>query len=361
MKDRVALLFLGLLGWMFFVVHPAYGTGFGQADHPIHFEPTADPARQTSTPSPTTRLLFGGQIVPGRCVQAGVDERGNAEYIYANVRKLLNSADLTIASLNGSISLASPAVGCVDWSLMLNGYPLHADAMAAAGIDGLSVATNHINNCSLNNCGDRPFLDTLKNLQRVGIVFFGGGQNIEEALKPAIFTVNGVRFAFVSLGEIESNVFADVDRPGIAPLNERNLRKILREARKNADVVIFMPHWGSEFNPIPNPNQIKFARMAVEEGADLIIGSHTHVIQGEQMINGVHVFYGLGNFVFDQSWELRLRSSILVEVTFVGKMYRGSTIIPIVAAKDGTLSFPADGESEAIIANFINVSNKIKP
>lgn len=361
MIAKGSILILGLAGWLFTLLYPVSDIHPDRViEQPLTMT-TPGSSGSSSAESPPTKLLFGGQIVPGRCVQAGVDRHGNADYIYKNVRDLIQSADLAIASLNGSITDVSPPVGCVDWSIMLNGAPIHADAMAKAGFDGLSVATNHINNSTSTNYGMRPFQDTLMNLRRVGIVPIGGGENLEEALAPQVFPVNGVRFGFVSLGEIERNVFAADDRPGIAPLTEENLHKAIQAARSQADVVIVLPHWGPEYSPIANPGQRKYARLAEADGADLVIGTHPHVIQGQEKIHDMQVFYGLGNFVFDQSWELRLRSSLLVEITFVGKEYHGYRLIPIVSKKDGTLNFPGEEQRLQILAEFERASKKIKP
>ncbi len=355
------ILLLVLAGWFLGGLHPISDIKSEEVIKQPFLETTPTASVLSPTEPPEIKVLFGGQIVPGRCVQAGVDRHGNADYIYNNVRDVIQSADLAIAALNGSLTDSSPSIGCVDWSLMLNGAPIQADAMARAGFDGLSVATNHINNCTLNNCGMRPFQDTLMNLRRVGIVPIGGGENLAEALAPQVFTLHGVRFGFISLGEIEPNVFATDTRPGIAPLTKENLSKAIRATQEQADVVIVLPHWGSEYGPVPGGGQINYAHQAVAEGADLIVGTHTHVIQGQQKIDAVQVFYGLGNFVFDQSWELRLRSSLLVEVTFAGKEYRGYRIIPIEAKKDGTLYFPGEDERLQILADFERASKKIKP
>ncbi len=323
------------------------------------------PAAPTQTPTSAApqkiTLLFSGQIVPGRCVQAGVDQRGSADYIYADIRDVIQSADLAIGTVNGSISEVSPYMGCVSWTFILNGSPLQADAIGNAGFDAASVATNHINNCSLTNCGYRPFLDTLANLRRVGVTPIGGGENLAEALQPVVFNVKGVRFAIVSLGEIERLAFAGEDHPGIAILNEENLKKSIAAARQAGDVVIVMPHWGPEYSPLPNPNQMKYARQAVEAGADLVVGNHPHVIQGMQTIDGVQVFYGLGNFVFDQYWELRLRSSLLVQVTFEGKEYRGYNLIPVVSARDGKVSLADENQAAEILKSLTEANQKIKP
>jgi len=316
-------------------------------------------------PEPEIKLLFSGQIVPGRCVQAGVDKIGNADYIYSNIRSIIQNADLAIGTLNGSMSNECTPIGCIDTSILLNGRPEHAAAMERAGFDGMSVATNHINNCSTTNAGFRPFQDTLSYLKKANIQPIGGGNNLEEALKPVVFVVKGVRFAIISLGEIEKNVFAGENHPGTAPLTDSNLYKAILAARKVADVVIFMPHWGPEYNPIPNPGQMRYARLALDWGADLVVGNHPHVIQAIKPLNGggktVPVFYGLGNFVFDQSWDLRLKSSLLLEITFEGSHYQGYRIIPLVTAKNGTVSIATGENAAQILRNLETATRKTKP
>ncbi|GEM_PF-2075052 len=302
-------------------------------------------------------LLFTGQMVPGRCVQAGVDSKGNADYIYTAIKDKVTQADLAITTVNGSLTDVCPPMGCVPWTFILNGSPLHAQALARAGFDGASVATNHINNCSLTNQAYRPLKDTLDILNKSGVKPIGAGNNLKEALQPVVFPVKGVRFAIISLGEIEKNAFAAENKPGIAVLNEENLAYAIKLARQSGDIVIFMPHWGPEYSPYPNPNQRKYAKLAVKLGADLIIGNHTHVIQGFETIDGVPVFYGLGNFVFDQFWDINLRSSLLLTVTFEGKKLKGYTAEVILSARDGTLSYPTEKE-RTIILNKIKKVNQ---
>ncbi len=314
----------------------------------------------TSTTEPEITLLFSGQIVPARCVQAGVDAHGNADYIYAEVSHLLQAADLTIGTLNAALSDASPMTGCIK-TFVLVGSSLNADAMAAAGFDAMSVATNHIKNCNSNTCGNQAFLDTLANLQRVGIRPIGAGENLESALQPVVLEVQGVRFAFVSLGEIERSAFAGENTPGIAPLNEPNLRQAIAAARQAGDVVIVMPHWGPEYSPNPNWNQRTYAQIAVDAGADLVVGNHTHVVQAMQYLHGVPVFYGLGNFVFDQTWDRKNQQSVLLVVHFEGTRFEGYEFIPVYADGDGTVHLADGAEAEAIIARIQAASTALPP
>jgi poly-gamma-glutamate capsule biosynthesis protein CapA/YwtB (metallophosphatase superfamily) len=322
----------------------------------------------TGSPSPTPRpsptevpeitLLFTGQIVPGRCVQAGVEAHGDADYIYAAVRDLIASADLAIGTVNGTISDYSPKTGCVQ-TFVLTGSSEHADAIQRAGFDAVSVATNHIKNCGSTNCGDRAFYDTLENLRRVGVTPIGAGENLAEALEPVFFEIKGVRFGIVSLGEIEPLAFASEDGPGIAVLNDANLRSAILAARQQADVVIVMPHWGPEYSAIPNWNQRGYARIAVEAGADLVVGNHTHVVQGVQEIEGVPVFYGLGNFVFDQTWAVENTQSVMLIVRFRGRELVGTELIPVMSARDGELRLADGPEAEDILSRIAEASQNL--
>ena len=307
---------------------------------------------------PLITLLFTGQIVPGRCVQTGVETMGNADYIYDNIRDLISGADYAIGTLNGSLSNSSPKTGCIR-TFILVGSPEHADAMRRAGFDAMSVATNHIKNCVLSNCGQRTFWDTIENLKRVGIAPVGAGRNLAEAMQPVVFTVQGVRFAVISLGEIEPMAFASQEKPGIAVLNEDNLRAAIATARQVGDVVIVMPHWGPEYSATPNWNQRKYAKIAVEAGADLVVGNHPHTVQAIQMINEVPVFYGLGNFVFDQSWSLKVSGSVILQVTFEGSHYKGYTLTPVISQMDGKVLRANKEQAAQILTSIEKASQEL--
>ena len=307
---------------------------------------------------PLITLLFTGQIVPGRCVQTGVETMGNADYIYDNIRDLISGADYAIGTLNGSLSNSSPKTGCIR-TFILVGSPEHADAMRRAGFDAMSVATNHIKNCVLSNCGQRTFWDTIENLKRVGIAPVGAGRNLAEAMQPVVFTVQGVRFAVISLGEIEPMAFASQEKPGIAVLNEDNLRAAIAAARQVGDVVIVMPHWGPEYSATPNWNQRKYAKIAAEAGADLVVGNHPHTVQAIQMINEVPVFYGLGNFVFDQSWSLKVSGSVILQVTFEGTHYKGYTLTPVISQMDGKVLRANKEQAAQILTSIEKASQEL--
>jgi poly-gamma-glutamate capsule biosynthesis protein CapA/YwtB (metallophosphatase superfamily) len=315
----------------------------------------------TSSPTPRTRiqLLFTGVIVPARCVQAGIDARNDPHYLYAEVRELIRGADLAVGTLNATISDYPPRTGCVITFVLVGGSQ-NADALQEAGFDVMSVATNHIKNCGIGDCGNRAFFDTLENLRRVGIIPVGAGENLEQAMQPVVITIEGVRFGIVSLGMVEPMAFASEDEPGIAVLNDENLVAAIEAARQVADVVIAMPHWGPEDSPYPNEYQLHFAQVAVEAGADLVVGNHTHVVQAIQQINGVDVFYGLGNFVFDQNWDLAHQQGVILLLNFEGSDYMGYELIPTHVDFDGTVHLADAGEAAQILARIQDASDTLK-
>lgn len=339
------------------------GTASGNAtDVATATKPDLDP-EPTATPVPTnpplTTLLFTGVIVPARCVQAAIDANGNPNYPYEDVRDVITKADLAIGTLNATISDVSPHTGCIP-TYVLVGSSNNADALAWAGFDAMSVATNHIKNCNTNTCGNRAFFDTLNNLKRVGIAYVGAGQNLAEAMQPIVLTVNGIRFGIVSLGQIEPMSFAGADTPGIAVLNKENLTAAVAMARQVSDVVIAMPHWGPEDISVPNWIQRNLAKDLVEAGADIVMGNHTHVVQAIQEINGVPVFYGLGNFVFDQDLNDHQQGVILM-LKFEGKKYAGYELIPTHIDPDGRVHVAGPAEAAEILKRIEDASKALNP
>ena len=320
--------------------------------------PSTTPLSRTSTPdvqpSPTaadpqlTKLVFTGVIVPARCVQAAIDARQDPDYLYSEVKSLIAGADIAVGSLNATISDLPPHTGCVSTYVLVGGSQ-NADALARAGFDVMSVATNHIKNCGISNCGDQAFFDTLMNLRRVGILPVGAGENHTQAMQPVVIEANGLRFGIVSLGHIEPLAFAGEDTPGIAVLNEQNILAAISAARRESDVVIVMPHWGPEDSARPTYIQRDLAQAIVKAGADLVVGNHTHVLQGLQELDGVPVFYGLGNFVFDQTWAPDHQQGAILEVTFEGRRYAGYELIPTHGDGDGTVHLAGAEEAAAIL------------
>ncbi len=343
----------------------------------LHAENSSTPT-STSSPAPTATLsptqaitlapaaditlLFTGVIVPARCVQSAIDAHGDANYVYNEVRDIILSADLAVGTLNTTLSDLSTHTGCIV-TFVLVSDSRSAVAAASAGFDVMSVATNHIKNCSGASCADeynRAFFDTLDNLRANNIQPVGAGMNVEDALQPVVVEIDGVRFGIVSLGMVEPMAFAEADSPGIAPLTDENLQAAIANVRGEADVVIVMPHWGPEDSADPTSYQQHFAQVAVDAGADVVVGNHTHVVQAIQQINGVDVFYGLGNFIFDQTWDLAHQQGVILLLHFSGTEYTGYELIPTHVDGDGTVHIAGPDEAASIIERIEAASALLK-
>jgi hypothetical protein len=329
-------------------------------------QPSTTPTDQTlpteAAEAPQITLLFTGVIVPARCVQSAIDARGDASYVYDEVRDLISGADLAVGTLNTTLSDLSTHTGCIVTYVLVSDSR-SAQAAGEAGFDVMSVATNHIKNCSGASCGDnynRAFLDTLDNLRANNILPVGAGMNQEDALQTVVVEVNGVRFGFVSLGMVEPNAFAGVDSPGIAELTDENLRAAIANAQGESDVVIAMPHWGPEDTSEPNSYQLHFAQVAVEAGADVVVGNHTHVVQAIQQLNGIDVFYGLGNFIFDQTWDLAHQQGVMLKLYFSGTEYKGYDLIATHVDGDGTVHIAGPDETAQILQRIEDASAALR-
>lgn len=316
----------------------------------------------TLPPAPQITLLFTGVIVPARCVQSAIDTRGDANYVYDDVRGFISDADLAVGTLNTTLSDLSTHTGCIETYVLVSDSR-SASAVASAGFDVMSVATNHIKNCAGASCGDnynRAFLDTLDNLRANNILPVGAGMNLADAMQPVVVVVQGIRFGFVSLGMVEPMAFAGQDSPGIAELTDENMSAAIEAAKQVSDVVIVMPHWGPEDTSDPNSYQLHFAQVAVEAGADVVVGNHTHVVQAIQQLNGIDVFYGLGNFVFDQTWDLAHQQGVMLLLHFNGTDYTGYDLVPTHVDGDGTVHIAGPDEEAEVLQRIEDASEKLR-
>jgi poly-gamma-glutamate synthesis protein (capsule biosynthesis protein) len=180
--------------------------------------------------------------------------------------------------------------------------------------------------------GYDAFLDTLNILKAHHIQTIGAGKDIEEARKPAFVSKNGIRVAILAFCSIlQYGYDAGKERPGVNPIKistffepTENLREqpgtpariitfpdradaeameeVIKKAKMAADIVIVLFHWGIHFHHAPLAMyQLELGHRAIDCGADLIIGSHPHVLQAIEVYKGRVIFYSLGNFAFDRS------------------------------------------------------------
>jgi poly-gamma-glutamate synthesis protein (capsule biosynthesis protein) len=144
------------------------------------------------------------------------------------------------------------------------------------------------------------FYDTMAAVHAAGIKTAGAGRDLTEAEAPAVFAVNGVKVAFLGISAIipQPKWKAGPGHPGVAYDDDAVITEAVRNAKRQADIVIPFFHWGIEYTYQPNAQQVRAARTAIRAGATMVIGGHTHVLQPVATLDGHLVAWSMSNLVF---------------------------------------------------------------
>ncbi len=241
--------------------------------------------------SGTSTVFIAGDIMLGRDVAKLIKTNG-ADYPFAQTKGVIASADAAIANLEGPLTDRNAAPND---NMRFHFDPGLGAALAGAGFDAVSLANNH----GLDQGSDGR-LDTKKNLDAAGIKYFGDPQAADGGAY--FFNAGGRRFAVLGF----QLVYGVPDVAGYA--------QAIAAAKKNADYVIVMPHWGVEYKHDADAAQKELAHGFIDAGADLVVGSHPHVVEGIESYKGKAIFYSLGNFVFDQYFSADTQNGLALRL-----------------------------------------------
>ncbi|SRR6266567_1679552 len=215
---------------------------------------------------------------------------------FGPIAGLLRSADLTLVNLETAITTrGKPQLKYYHFRT----GPVAFTALRDAGVDVANMANNHVL-----DYGRVGLADTLAAARNARFPVLGIGANATAAWAPHVVTVKGVRIAFLGVSqvaELASSWVATATRSGEA--NSINLRRTLaavRAAKRVADIVIVIMHWGTEGQACPDANQLALAPKLAAAGADVIVGSHAHTLQGSGWLGHTFVAFGMANFLW---WE----------------------------------------------------------
>ena len=158
----------------------------------------------------------------------------------------------------------------------------------------VSLANNHIM-----DFGEEAFLETLKILDMEGVKYFGAGTAEDNFLNPVIVDFYGKRIALFGYVSASTHaVLGSSQNIGGAKLELESILRDIKRVRDRVDFIIVQPHWGIQEIPFPKYSDRKTAHALIENGVDLIIGHHAHIIQSIEEYRGKYIFYGVGNFIF---------------------------------------------------------------
>lgn len=279
-------------------------------------------------------IMVTGDTIPARTVNFQTIQAGDFLWPYREVAEYTSDADLTY------IDLETPLLR--DCLLSNEGFKFCGDARHMQGLSLLGADVANIANNHIGNYGLEGVLETQGHLKDAGILYAGTSEIVYK-------DIEGTKFAFLGYNDIESQ----------AGVNDADIDLIvaqIEEAAKNADVVVVQYHWGVEYVTEPSTRQTELAHMAVDHGADLVIGNHPHWIQPVEIYQGKVITYAHGNFVFDQMWSQKTREGVVGRYTFYGDKLIDVTFRPLVIEDFGRARW-ADSVDAARILEEMKIAS----
>jgi hypothetical protein len=197
-------------------------------------------------------------------------------------------ADACVANLECVLADAPP--GPVDHGVdfPMLGPRRSIEALRRLGVDVVTLGNNHTK-----DYGAAGLDSTLQVLDAAGLAHFGAGLNVAEAARLLVLERGGLRIGLIGSG---SNP-ATRTRAGSLPLDWALLRRLVKAARRQCDFVVVYFHGGIEGTHYPKKVTVSACRRLVDCGADLVVGTHPHTVQGMEVYHGVPIFYSIGNFI----------------------------------------------------------------
>lgn len=247
-------------------------------------------ARKVNDLKPQTiRVAALGDLLFTNAPGANAPGRG-LESVSAPLRELFAGCDVVFANLECTLQ----GERTVPTEPRLIATERQATSMKEAGVNIVSLGNNHAFDCF-----DEGFSRLRSLLDDLGIAWFGAGENLSEALRPAVMEIRGIKLAFLALVDQSSapSHFAGETTQGVAPLDTERACSLIENLRSQGNHVIVSPHWGEEQFRVPSPQQVRQAHAFIDAGACAVIGHHPHVLQGMAFYRQAPMAYSLGNFL----------------------------------------------------------------
>ena len=280
----------------------------------IHF-----PGEYWTCPTRTDTLTFyvvGDVLAHGRVVQSA-SVHGYTDF-FKHVEGNIQKADVAVCNLEFPLA-GKPYTGYPVFS----GPESYAEYLSDVGFDVLLTANNH-----MLDKGNPGLSRTIGKLEDLSILYTGvaDSEKADSLLNPLILPVKGIRVALVNF-TYGTNQGATARWPKIHRMNREALAPVMARARAKADLILVFPHWGIEYETRHSAQQEDMARWLISEGADAIIGSHPHVVQDMQWIDGVPVYYSLGNALSNQN-DLIARLEAALTLRYVLRFGEAPEMLP---------------------------------
>lgn len=257
-------------------------------------------AQQDAAPEPIAlTVTFAGDCTLGsdvnfdgsRSFNTKYGEVEDPAYFLQNVAELFGADDLTVVNMEGVLTEGGERA---DKEFAFRGKPEYSKILSSASVEAASMANNHSK-----DYGEESYNDTIEALEGDNVQTFGYD-------RIAYMDVKGVKVALIGAYFPE-----DSDE------SQKEMTDNIAKARsEGAQLVLVYAHWGVERDYKPSEDQLKMGRVAIDAGADLVVGSHPHVIQGWEVYEGRYIVYSLGNFCFGGNSNPEDKDCMLFQQTF---------------------------------------------
>ena len=200
-------------------------------------------------------------------------ENYGADYFMANVKSIFSKDDLTIANFEGTLTESTERE---DKQFAFKAPASYANILTAGSVEAVNTANNHSH-----DYGEQSFQDTVNTLEENGIKTFGYDDT-------SVIEVKGVKIGFFGIYELDDHL----ER---IPQVKSDIARLKEDG---AEIIVAVFHWSNELVTVPDENQVTLAHLAIDEGADVVVGHHPHIIRGIGGYKGKTIAYSLGNFCF---------------------------------------------------------------
>jgi len=270
-------------------------------------------------PSKLVTIIMTGVTALTRGTANRMDQQGIL-YPADKIASLLQNADIT--HISNEVSFVEDCNSGKTHTMVFCSRPEYIDLLKFIGTDVIEITGNH-----LNDYGSKWLAYTLDIYDKEGIIYFGGGRNLEDSYKPATFNIKDCKIAFIGANSYgPASDWAGEDTPGSTPINmwdevqkEKDMQKmkdIVKNLKSEGFFVIFTFQYMETDNYYPTEEQVKDFRAMIDAGADIVSGSQAHQPMGVDFWKNGFINYGLGNLFFDQMQRLGTRQGIIAKHIF---------------------------------------------
>lgn len=274
--------------------------------------------QQTQITEPKIVLIATGDIIPARSVNSKVIQYKDFSWPYLKTADVLKEADITFVNLEAPLLDNCPLTS---EGMVFCGDSRNVEGLVFAGVDIASLANNHAGNYGSTGV---EYTQNLLNNNGIKTTGIDG---------PAFIDIKGKKFAFLGYNDISK------PQPGISNVDEEKIKTEIASAKQAAEIVIVAFHWGTEYRDQPDDRQKYLGHLAIDSGADLVVGNHPHWVQPVEIYKGKVITYAHGNFVFDQEWSQKTKEGVVGKYTFYGNKLIDVEFLPVLIEDYGQPHF----------------------